>query len=551
MNSALSAWTLLLMLMCFSAAPLPTGCEETKQDFKKYKFLYYSFEKLGSHGMQLSQSGKVLARQGHDVFFLVGSDGPRAPKTNDNDLFSFIFFQSNYTTEGRRDVFRELSHYSLSGELSSAAGIARLILRTLRTGKPLVIYLLIDECDALLRDEKTMARLRREQFDMMVADDFSLCNAIVAEALDIPFVQLANWCAMPDKYGPLFRVPTDPSYIPAHQLGFTDRMTLSQRVINYIFHWTSEYIFSDFPTRYQQLKVKYNIKPEVHITESLMKARLWVFNMNYPLEFPRPMQPNTLMYASLIGGKRENYTLRDDVAKFVDEALAGFVIFSLGSHVEAMEVEQAQMFADGFALLPQKVLWQSNINFTGLNLGENTKMVNWIPLLQLLSHKNAKAFVTQCGINSVQEALWAGLPIVSIPLLHDMFDNNDRAVARGFALSLGDITSVTSDRLRDAVVEVVNNPKYRKNAQHYSAILRDLVRMNPPAETIANWILHVTKFGGNHLRPAVFDLNFVQRNLIDVYLILLLVFAVICGANVLLWYTCCSRRRGGRRPKRD
>ncbi|XP_038054871.1 UDP-glucuronosyltransferase-like [Patiria miniata] len=539
-----------LLLICFLAAPLRTDSQELEQDSKKYKFLYYAFEKIGSHGQQVSQSGKVLAQQGHSVSFLTGSDGPRDPKTNDNDFFSFIFYKSDYTTESRRDVFRELSRFSMTGELSSMSGIARLIYRTFVTGKPLVIQLIIDECDALLGDSDTMERLRSERFDMLVADDFSFCNAIVAEALDIPFVNCANWGAMPDKYGRLFHVPTDPAYIPAHHTGFTDRMTLSQRLTNYISHWTSEYIQADFTGRYHQLKVKYNINPEVHITESIQQAKLWVFNRNYPLEFPRPMHPNTLMYASTIGGKRGNYTLSKDVSKFVEGATAGVVLFSLGSHVESMELKQGQMFADGFAKLPQRVLWQSNVNFTGLKLGKNTKMVNWLPLRDLMTHKNMKVFVTQGGVNSVHEALWAGLPMVGIPLLYDMFDNVDRAVARGVALSLGDITEVTSERLHDAVSTVIKDPKYRENALRDSAILKDLLRFNPPAETIANWILHVTKFGGDHLRPAVYDLNFIQRNLIDVYLILLLVFTVVSGGNVLLCYFCCVGRKTSR-PKRD
>ena len=96
--------------------------------------------------------------------------------------------------------------------------------------------------------------------------------------------------------------------------------------------------------------------------------------------------------------------------------------------------------------------------------------------------------------------------------------------------------------------------RYRENARRVSAIMKDLTGGVPQAETIAHWILHVTKFGGEHLRPAVYDLNFIQRNLLDVYLILALTVALVFGVSLSLCYCCCMRclkfpKRS--HPKRD
>ena len=67
--------------------------------------------------------------------------------------------------------------------------------------------------------------------------------------------------------------------------------------------------------------------------------------------------------------------------------------------------------------------------------------------------------MTHGGINCLVEAVWAELPIVGIPIAFDMFDNVERAVACGMGVSIGDITKVTAENLRDAISTVVNNRK--------------------------------------------------------------------------------------------
>ena len=67
--------------------------------------------------------------------------------------------------------------------------------------------------------------------------------------------------------------------------------------------------------------------------------------------------------------------------------------------------------------------------------------------------------------------------------------------------------------------------RYKERVSYYSAIMRDL----PPAkERTVFWIEHVLKFGGEHLRAHVFELNFIQYYLIDVAVFLILL-AVVCG----------------------
>ena len=86
----------------------------------------------------------------------------------------------------------------------------------------------------------------------------------------------------------------DPSYIPEWSTRFTDKMTFFQRVQNVLSFTVMGFLNHATHAPYQRLKLKYNIKTEFSMLESMKQAKLWIFNGNYPFEFPRPMQPNMI-----------------------------------------------------------------------------------------------------------------------------------------------------------------------------------------------------------------------------------------------------------------
>ncbi|XP_022083855.1 UDP-glucuronosyltransferase 2B31-like [Acanthaster planci] len=139
-----------------------------------------------------------------------------------------------------------------------------------------------------------------------------------------------------------------------------------------------------------------------------------------------------------------------------------------------------------------------------------------------------KAMREEIGKN---EALWNGLPIVGMPFLLDQGENINRIEAQGAGLRL-DITTLTQETLSGTIRRVMEEPRFRENAQRISKIMRDLQGTENPIDNMVRWILHVTRLGGEHLRPAVMELNVVQRYLLDVYLLIGVVVVAIFGVSV-------------------
>jgi len=64
-----------------------------------------------------------------------------------------------------------------------------------------------------------------------------------------------------------------------------------------------------------------------------------------------------------------------------------------------------------------------NMTWESLQVGSNIKFVDWAPQTDVLAHPAVKLFVTQSGINSLYEAAYNAVPMVSVPIIGDQINN--------------------------------------------------------------------------------------------------------------------------------
>ena len=65
------------------------------------------------------------------------------------------------------------------------------------------------------------------------------------------------------------------------------------------------------------------------------------------------------------------------------------------------------------------VLTAADVTLESLQLPMTVKTVSWVPQNDVLGHPAVKVFVTQAGINSLYEAIYHAVPVVSVPLIAD------------------------------------------------------------------------------------------------------------------------------------
>ena len=65
-----------------------------------------------------------------------------------------------------------------------------------------------------------------------------------------------------------------------------------------------------------------------------------------------------------------------------------------------------------------------------LNLPDRVRTTKWAPQNDVLAHPSIRAFVTHGGANSLYEAAYHAVPIVSIPIFADQHDNAAKVSCR-------------------------------------------------------------------------------------------------------------------------
>jgi glucuronosyltransferase len=64
---------------------------------------------------------------------------------------------------------------------------------------------------------------------------------------------------------------------------------------------------------------------------------------------------------------------------------------------------------------------------------DNVLISKWVPQDDVLAHNKLRLFISHCGLGSVAEAMYHGVPIVAMPIGIDQVGNANSIIAEGWA----------------------------------------------------------------------------------------------------------------------
>uniref|UniRef100_W5NNJ4 UDP-glucuronosyltransferase n=1 Tax=Lepisosteus oculatus TaxID=7918 RepID=W5NNJ4_LEPOC len=400
--------------------------------------------------------------------------------------------------------------------------------------------------ETVFENHTLLKQLKDASFDLVLADPFYPGGLMIARHLKLPIVLFGRWMPTEDIHFTI--APSPLSYIPVLHSRLTDRMTFFERLKNVLMYSFGNFLNHIFIySTYNALCQRY-LETDESIYELYKKADIYLMKVDFAFEFMRPIMPNSIY----IGGFqcRSPKPLPPDLQAFMDNAGEdGIVVFSLGTIIKTLPENVATEIASGLAQVPQKVIWR----YTGppiSTLGNNTKVLRWLPQNDLLSHPNTKAFIGHGGENGIYEAIYHGVPVIGFPLFADNYENLLRLKVKGAAIILENLNRLTRHDIYKAVRTITEDPSYWTNMKKLSQVHRDTPVS--PKELAVFWIEYVMRYkGASHLRAAGHDLAFYQYYMLDVITFLLIGSVLFFFVFWILLQLLCRKCLGITKTKQE
>ncbi|XP_030383802.1 UDP-glucuronosyltransferase [Scaptodrosophila lebanonensis] len=365
-------------------------------------------------------------------------------------------------------------------------------------------------------------------FDLVILgyyfNDFQLG---IAAKLNVPVI--VDWVGVPiEMMDDIVGNTNDPAYVPHLNMvrpAGERTMGFGQRVKNYLL-WlifkVCNPILKHYMERYYKLAFGNDSKLPSY---QEMRKRISLVFYNYHSHSEGPVRP--IVPASIeIGGiqiKEQPDPLPTDIADFLDNASAGAIFFSLGTHIHSYLIRPdivATIFKV-FSSLPQRIIWKWDRMDNLPGNSSNILYRPWLPQDDLLAHPNMKLFITHAGKGSIAESQFHGVPMLGVPIWCDQPGNADAMAAAGLGVTL-DFLKITEESLRAGIREVLDNDTYRENVQRFSKMYRD--RPMTARQSVVYWTDYVLRYkGAYHLQSPWVYMSLMERYNLDVQAALWLV----------------------------
>ncbi|XP_058820278.1 UDP-glycosyltransferase UGT5-like [Topomyia yanbarensis] len=330
------------------------------------------------------------------------------------------------------------------------------------------------------------------QYDLVLMEQFNNdCMLGVAHLLNAPYIGLSSCPLMPWHYDRVGN-PNIPSYIPALFMGYSEKMSFSQRLANFITVHMFKMMYSWFNDNAANSMLRQRFGDNMPDIKDLQKRTSMMFvNQHYSLSGPKPLSPAVVE----LGGIhiQEFKELDPPLQKLLDAADHGVIYISWGSMIraETLPEDKRNAILSALGSFKQQVIWKWE-NETLPNQPSNVYIRKWLPQREILCHPKVRVFMSHGGLLGSSETAYCGVPVVATPMYGDQYNNAAALEHRGMGVVLP-YEQITRDSVYEALKKALD-PVTMENAKRVSFSYRN--RPQSAVETAVWWCEHVVATGG-------------------------------------------------------
>ncbi|NWW75185.1 UD11 glucuronosyltransferase, partial [Climacteris rufus] len=237
----------------------------------------------GSHWLSMREVVEMLQQKGHEVVVVAPEVSMHIKPSKD---LVMKMYSVPYTKEEMEKDFKAFLQL-LFEEGSFLQRFSKVYEGMKKLGN-----MSVASCALLLQNKELITYLEDSKFDAILTDPVVPCGAILAEHLSLPSVYFLRLvpCGLDFE---ATQCPNPPSYVPRAYTQFSDRMTFFQRVQNLLYD-TPNFFLCDFAyASFSKLASEF-LQREVTVLDMLRKGSIWLWRIEFVLDYPRPLMPNII-----------------------------------------------------------------------------------------------------------------------------------------------------------------------------------------------------------------------------------------------------------------
>lgn len=311
--------------------------------------------------------------------------------------------------------------------------------------------------------------LELNRVDALVIDQLMFPGSTVAEFLNIPYVHLANALLFNGESG-----------VPPISFGWRYDAGSFARVRNALGYIAVGRVFASIRKMINAQRLAWGLPLCTHFPDDLYAGHPQISQLPPSLEYPRKRLPADFYFV----GPLHDLTKRPHT-DFPWEKLDGRPVLyaSMGTLMNQLESVFRIILEASENLHAQLVLTLGgNLDPESFSSAQgNPVIVKYAPQLEVL--KRASLCITAAGLNTINEALANGVPLVAIPITNDQPAAAARIEWSGVGKSIP-IKRLTVARLRAALEQVLADPSYRENARRLQKEIAGLHALERGREVI-------------------------------------------------------------------
>uniref|UniRef100_A0A0N4ZZG8 glucuronosyltransferase n=1 Tax=Parastrongyloides trichosuri TaxID=131310 RepID=A0A0N4ZZG8_PARTI len=478
-----------------------------------YKILIYNPRRAHSHVQYVGLIADVLQEAGHNVTVLqpiqlgaiktVGSKKAKVivinPINENSEALKLLnkFEDQIWTKEGG-NTFKMISVFQSMHELLKA------------------------NCKQLISNITLMDELRNENFDLAFAQNYAPCGFGIFELLNIKNIVSGSSTGLNEAFFNLYGLEFPSSYIPSIMgssgipKGFIGRMK------NVLSHLISKFaIISVLINKDQEAFDEVFGVGKINLKKSMQNVAFHFVNANPLLDFPHPTMSKIIDVAGI--GMPVSKSLDREYNNILNLRPLN-VLMSFGSIVKSKNIppEVRESILKTFAKFPNATfIWKfedDDISFA--KDYPNVILKKWIPQVDLLNDKRIDLFITHGGLNSAIELSHKGVPAIFIPFFSDQKINSYMIERYGCNIVMDKEDLRDSDEFTRHIGEILNNKRYKFNAEKLARMLRKYP--HDAKNRLINAVEFAAEFG--HVKemdlPSL-NMNFIEHYNIDIMIVMI------------------------------